>query len=98
MKPRHDIPDHHAMPRKAADRGETPKKPSGTILDRLSLPVMSSEEALRRFHDHHGDAIKSHESELSKLSPAARFVAIGGTFLAIIAIIALVFWVLSLLG
>ena len=72
------------------NRGRYPDQ--GTVLDRIKMPPMSGEEALRRFNENNAsssgdgemDAV-SGQSELAKLHPVMKLVALGGTLLMIAA-------------
>ncbi|MDP2697352.1 hypothetical protein [Thalassospira sp.] len=65
----------------------------GTILDRIFMPPMSGEEALRRFQASHGQDIP--QSELSALSPVMRCVAVAGTLVLIVGVLLGVFYLIS---
>ena len=72
---------------------ENPNKPGsdgshrtdrGTVLDRIPMPPMSGEEALRRFDEQRssglGDGTRvTPRSELSQLHPVMRLLALVGT-------------------
>ena len=56
----------------------------GTVLDRIPMPPMSGEEALRRFSekrslDQDPDSAVTAQSELSQLHPVVRLLALVGT-------------------
>ncbi|MFH1807068.1 MAG: hypothetical protein ABID63_19475 [Pseudomonadota bacterium] len=57
----------------------------GTILDRIPMPPMSGEEALRQFQESHGQ--DTPQSELSALSPVMRCVAVAGTLVLIVGVL-----------
>ncbi len=61
------------------------------MLDRVQMPPMSGDEALRRFHKSHAqDGINSdtnETAELSKLHPVVRFAVVGGTLILIVAVL-----------
>ncbi len=56
----------------------------GTVLDRIKMPPMSGEEALRRFNEDRADG-KAAQSDLADLHPIMKLVALGGTLLMIVA-------------
>ena len=86
-----------------AKNGDTPQKhPSnnkdrhpdqGTVLDRIKMPPMSGEEALRRFGegpsaDGSGKTPTSTSiSELESLHPVMKLVALGGTLFLIVTVL-----------
>ena len=63
------------------------------VLDRIKMPPMSGEEALRRFHDsapssgNRDEDVSARQSELAHLHPVMKLVALGGTLLLITAIL-----------
>lgn len=65
------------------------RRDQGTVLDRMQMPPMSGDEALRRFHkDREAGGHKSQSdetTELAKLHPVMRFAAVAGTFILIVA-------------
>ncbi|MCC9620704.1 hypothetical protein LPB41_03280 [Thalassospira sp. MA62] len=74
-----------------------PRQAAGTVFDRIRVPPMSGEEALRRFDEglspdrpDHADGNNSHQdrqpyqSELSQLSLFMKVVSLGGTLLLIV--------------
>ena len=65
------------------------RRDQGTVLDRMQMPPMSGDEALRRFHKEReagGHKSQSDETtELAKQHPVMRFVAVAGTFILIVA-------------
>jgi hypothetical protein len=83
-----------------ANNGDTPHKhPSkvkdrhpdqGTVLDRIKMPPMSGEEALRRFGEAqsaNGSGKTSPANELDSLHPVMKLVALGGTLVLIVAVL-----------
>ncbi|NIY75567.1 hypothetical protein HED22_07925 [Thalassospira sp. HF15] len=84
-----------------AKNGDTPHKhPSnhkdrhpdqGTVLDRIKMPPMSGEEALRRFGEGHASQTGSENApqsgELESLHPIMKLLALGGTLLLIVAVL-----------
>lgn len=77
-----------------ANRNRDRHPDQGTVLDRIKMPPMSGEEALRRFHENNApekragdqDAV-SGQSDLARLHPVMKLVALGGTLLMITAIL-----------
>lgn len=71
------------------DEPSSGRRDKGTVLDRMQMPPMSGDEALRRFHkDREAGGHKSQSdetTELAKLHPAMRFVVVAGTFILIVA-------------
>ncbi len=69
-----------------------PRSHPGTVLDRVKMPPMSGDEALRRFHETHlnarrengHDSVSDEGGELAKLHPIMRLVALGGTLTLIV--------------
>lgn len=83
-------------PRSAKNGGPTDPahKDASTVLDRVQMPPMSGDEALRRFQTKHGQRVgvdpaetAGTQSELDALSPLMRLVALGGTLLLIVALL-----------
>ena len=77
---------------------ENPNKPGsdgshrtdrGTVLDRIPMPPMSGEEALRRFDEQrssYGTRVIP-RSELSQLHPVMRLLALVGTLVLIVGVL-----------
>jgi len=65
------------------------RRDQGTVLDRMQMPPMSGDEALRRFHkDREAGGLQSQSdetTELAKLHPVMRFAVVAGTFILIVA-------------
>ena len=62
----------------------------GTVLDRIKMPPMSGEEALRRFGEAHsadGSGRTPPVSELDSLHPVMKLVALGGTLVLIVVVL-----------
>lgn len=64
----------------------------GTVLDRIKMPPMSGEEALRRFDEDRSTGNASDhgaelQSDLAKLHPIIKLVALGGTLLMIVTLL-----------
>lgn len=63
----------------------------GTVLDRIKMPPMSGEEALRRFDEDRASAAGSdsteRQSDLAGLHPIMKLVALGGTLLLIVTVL-----------
>ncbi|MBS8273342.1 hypothetical protein DYI21_07070 [Thalassospira tepidiphila] len=84
-----------------ANNGDSPQKSrttdkdrapdQGTVLDRIKMPPMSGEEALRRFGEGHvnqtGAETERPFGELESLHPVMKLVALGGTLLLIVAVL-----------
>ncbi|MBO6579377.1 MAG: hypothetical protein JJ871_07510 [Thalassospira sp.] len=84
-----------------ASNGDTPQKhPShdkdrrpdqGTVLDRIKMPPMSGEEALRRFNEGQSSANGAGNApqpgELENLHPIIKLMALGGTLVLIVAVL-----------
>jgi len=84
-----------------ANNGDSPQKSrttdkdrapdQGTVLDRIKMPPMSGEEALRRFGEGQGnqmgDETERPFGELESLHPVMKLVALGGTLLLIVAVL-----------
>jgi len=83
-----------------ANNGDTPQKPpsknkdrhpdQGTVLDRIKMPPMSGEEALRRFGEEHstnGSGKTRSSSDLDSLHPVMKLIALGGTLVLIVAVL-----------
>ncbi|QPO11316.1 hypothetical protein IT893_16385 [Thalassospira sp. A40-3] len=84
-----------------ASNGDTPQKhPSndkdrrpdqGTVLDRIKMPPMSGEEALRRFNEGqssaNGGGNAPQPGELDNLHPIIKLMALGGTLVLIVAVL-----------
>ncbi|RCK46103.1 hypothetical protein [Thalassospira profundimaris] len=83
------------MTDKNVDKQNRDRNPDqGTVLDRIKMPPMSGEEALRRFNEtsaaSDGNAVGkggSNQSDLAQLHPIMKLVALGGTLLMITAIL-----------
>jgi hypothetical protein len=60
----------------------------GTVLDRIKMPPMSGEEALRHFSDERasdaGATNAETQSDLAELHPVMKLVALGGTLLLVV--------------
>ncbi|OSQ49240.1 MULTISPECIES: hypothetical protein [Thalassospira] len=73
--------------------GETAsdRRDQGTVLDRMQMPPMSGDEALRRFHkEREASGLKSQTdetTELAKLHPVVRFAVVAGTFILIVGVL-----------
>ena len=71
------------------DEPSSGRRDQGTVLDRMQMPPMSGDEALRRFHkDREAGGHVPHDdetSELAKLHPVVRFLVVTGTFVLIVA-------------
>lgn len=81
-------------PHGVADQNRDRHPEQGTVLDRIKMPPMSGEEALRRFNEQSApeqESSKHHsasgQSELANLHPVMKLVALGGTLLMITAIL-----------
>lgn len=63
----------------------------GTVLDRIKMPPMSGEEALRRFAEGQGVqtglAKETTSGELDRLHPVMKLVALFGTLCLIVAVL-----------
>lgn len=63
----------------------------GTVLDRIKMPPMSGEEALRRFDEDRVSATGTdgaeRQSDLAGLHPVMKLVALGGTLLLIVTVL-----------
>lgn len=75
-----DAPKSDHNPHSIKDRNPD----QGTVLDRIKMPPMSGEEALRRFNEDRADGQGS-KSDLADLHPVMKLVALGGTLLMIVA-------------
>ncbi|WP_336080119.1 hypothetical protein [Thalassospira sp. CH_XMU1448-2] len=83
------------MTDKNVDKQNRDRNPDqGTVLDRIKMPPMSGEEALRRFNEtsaaSESNAVGedgSNQSDLAQLHPIMKLVALGGTLLMITAIL-----------
>ena len=73
------------------DEKSAGQKDRGTVFDRVQMPPMSGDEALRRFHKNHTEnGINSNTDEtveLAKLHPVMRFAVVGGTFILIVVVL-----------
>ncbi|KJE35658.1 hypothetical protein UF64_05810 [Thalassospira sp. HJ] len=71
------------------DKDRAPEQ--GTVLDRIKMPPMSGEEALRRFGEGHsaqnGGGGVTKPGELETLHPIMKLVALGGTLFLIVAVL-----------
>ncbi|MBX2831843.1 MAG: hypothetical protein KTR23_11775 [Rhodospirillales bacterium] len=61
----------------------------GTVLDRIKMPPMSGEEALRRFDEDRSasdgsDHGTKQQSDLAELHPIMKLVALGGTLVMVV--------------
>ena len=74
---------------RTTDKDRAPDQ--GTVLDRIKMPPMSGEEALRRFGEGHGNQTGAETErpfgELESLHPVMKLVALGGTLLLIVAVL-----------
>ena len=84
-----------------ARNGDTPQKHptndkdrapyQGTVLDRIKMPPMSGEEALRRFGEWHvsqtGSENGPQSGELESLHPIMKLIALGGTLFLIVVVL-----------
>ena len=76
-----DADKSQSSPHQAQDRNPD----QGTVLDRIKMPPMSGEEALRRFEeDRSGDNATQQQSDLAQLHPIMKLIALGGTLLMVV--------------
>ncbi|MEQ8286442.1 hypothetical protein [Thalassospira sp.] len=76
-----DAEKSRSKPHQVQDRNPD----QGTVLDRIKMPLMSGEEALRRFEeDRSGDNATQQKSDLAQLHPIMKLIALGGTLLMVV--------------
>ncbi|MEQ9346628.1 MAG: hypothetical protein RIG26_09320 [Thalassospira sp.] len=76
-----DADKSRSRPHQVQDRNPD----QGTVLDRIKMPPMSGEEALRRFEeDRSGDNTTQQQSDLAQLHPIMKLIALGGTLLMVV--------------
>jgi hypothetical protein len=80
-----NTPHQHPM----NDKDRAPHQ--GTVLDRIKMPPMSGEEALRRFSEGQASGDSSSNTpktgELETLHPVMKLVALAGTLFLIVAVL-----------
>ncbi|MEE3047218.1 MAG: hypothetical protein VX620_18370 [Pseudomonadota bacterium] len=80
-----------STPQDNSSKSKNSTPDEGTVLDRIKMPPMSGEEALRRFHENghssDGQGPETGQSDFAGLHPVMKLVSLGGTLLMITALL-----------